>query len=55
MKVDHRFSAERWDRAIWFTVLEARSFARDGDHAESERLLDLAANSQMELDQQSVN
>lgn len=45
------FTRERWDRAIWLTVLEARSYANEGNHAEANRLLDLAANSQTELDQ----
>ena len=51
MKNPPVFTLERWDRAIWLTVLEARSFEREGNHEEAERLLDLAAFSQLELDQ----
>lgn len=49
------FNGARCDRAIWLTVLEARECLRMGDRAESDRLLDLAANFQMELDQQEVS
>lgn len=48
------FSFERRDRAIWLTVLEAREYLRLGDRAEYDRLLDLAANAQIELDQMGV-
>lgn len=48
------FNGDRCDRAVWLTVLEAREYLRLGDRAEYERLLDLAANFQMELDQQEV-
>src|SRR5207253_1446504 len=43
------FTAARGDRAVWLTVLEAREFLRLGDRAEHDRLLDLAANFQLEL------
>jgi hypothetical protein len=46
------FSLARRDRAIWLTVLEAQEYLRLGDRAEHDRLLDLAANSQMELDRE---
>lgn len=44
------FTPERWDRAIWMTVLEAIAYRKEGNIAEGERLLDLAANAQWELD-----
>lgn len=46
------FTTARRDLAIWLTVLEAQEYLRLGDRAEYERLLDLAANSQMELDRE---
>jgi hypothetical protein len=43
------FTRDRGDRAVWLTRLEAREFLRLGDRAEHDRLLDLAANFQLEL------
>jgi hypothetical protein len=44
------WTTERRERAIFLTFLEAREARRKGDAAEFERLMDLAANAQRELD-----
>jgi hypothetical protein len=44
------WTAERRDRAVWLLFLEARA-CQQTDPIESERLMDLAANYQRELDE----
>lgn len=43
------FTPDRGNRAVWLTRLEAKEYLRLGDRAEHDRLLDLAANFQLEL------
>jgi hypothetical protein len=44
------WTAERRERAIWLLFLEARAY-KSTDPAEAERLMDVAANYQRELDE----
>jgi hypothetical protein len=44
------WTAERRDRAIWLLFLEARMYQQT-DPIEAERLMDIAANAQRELDE----